>query len=134
MTKTNPISFVTPIIQRCRDFLPRGTGVVTRRPLILQLYALRGEEDEEEKDGEGLEMEAEEWGEFLHLPGEQFFDFDVIRDEIVNETNRLTGNNKGVSDSPITLKIFSPHVLNLTLVDLPGITKVPLLLHSCSHD
>jgi len=108
--------------------------VVTRRPLILQLYALRGEEDEEEKDGEGLEMEAEEWGEFLHLPGEQFFDFDVIRDEIVNETNRLTGNNKGVSDSPITLKIFSPHVLNLTLVDLPGITKVPLLLHSCSHD
>ena len=26
----------------------------------------------------------------------------------------------------IILKIFSPHVLNLTLVDLPGLTKVPI--------
>lgn len=31
---------------------------------------------------------------------------------------------QGISDEPIHLKIFSPHVVNLTLVDLPGITKV----------
>lgn len=33
-----------------RDFLPRGTGIVTRRPLILQLYNtafLRGDESDE---------------------------------------------------------------------------------------
>ena len=35
------------------------------------------------------------------------------------------GSNKGISKVSINLKIFSPHVLNLTLVDLPGITKVP---------
>ncbi|XP_035291717.1 dynamin-1-like protein isoform X3 [Anguilla anguilla] len=38
----------------------------------------------------------------------------------------MSGDNKGISPEPIHLKIFSPHVLNLTLVDLPGITKVPV--------
>ncbi|KAM3845709.1 dynamin-1-like protein isoform 2-T4 [Vipera latastei] len=38
----------------------------------------------------------------------------------------MTGTNKGISPEPLYLKIYSPHVLNLTLVDLPGITKVPV--------
>ena len=42
------------------------------------------------------------------------------------ETDREAGGNKGVSDRQIRLKIFSPNVLNITLVDLPGITKVPV--------
>ncbi|CAJ2644744.1 unnamed protein product [Trifolium pratense] len=42
------------------------------------------------------------------------------------ETDREAGDNKGVSDSQIRLKIFSPNVLDMTLVDLPGITKVPV--------
>lgn len=33
---------------------------------------------------------------------------------------------KGISHDPIHLKIFSPNVVTLTLVDLPGITKVPV--------
>lgn len=70
-------------------------------------------------------VRAEEWGEFLHLPGQRFYNFNDIREEIQRETDRLTGRNKGVSNKSINLKIFSPHVLNLTLVDLPGITKVP---------
>lgn len=64
-----------------------------------------------------------EWGEFLHKPGEKFFDFDKIREEIDRETDRVTGKNKGISDLPINLKIYSPFVLNLTLVDLPGLKK-----------
>ena len=36
------------------------------------------------------------------------------------------GGNKGVSNKQIRLKIFSPNVLDITLVDLPGITKVPV--------
>lgn len=99
-----------------RDFLPRGSGVVTRRPLILQLYCL--------SSPESLASE-EEWGEFLHLPGTKFHDFAEIRNEIQRETDRVTGQNKGLSSKPINLKIYSPYVLNLTLVDLPGITKVP---------
>nr|KAJ0202020.1 hypothetical protein LSAT_V11C600305480 [Lactuca sativa] len=42
------------------------------------------------------------------------------------ETDREAGGNKGVFDKQIRLKILSPNVLDITLVDLPGITKVPV--------
>jgi dynamin 1-like protein len=111
-----------------RDFLPRGSGIVTRRPLVLQLV-----HKEASSSSSGLSSAAlsdgekmEEWGEFLHKPGEVFYNFAKIREEIARETDRLTGKNKGISSQPINLKIVSPHVLNLTLVDLPGMTRVPV--------
>jgi replication fork clamp-binding protein CrfC len=67
-----------------------------------------------------------EWGEFLHLPGEKFFDFNKIRGEIVRDTEAKTGKNAGISPLAINLRIYSPNVLTLTLVDLPGLTKVPV--------
>lgn len=70
--------------------------------------------------------------EFLHLPGQKFFNFAEIRDEIVRETDRLTGSNKGISAKSINLRIYSPFVLNLTMVDLPGITKVGKKLDPCA--
>ncbi|XP_040003204.1 dynamin-1-like protein isoform X2 [Xiphias gladius] len=106
-----------------RDLLPRGTGIVTRRPLILQLVHV-DPGDTRKNDDSG--REGEEWGKFLHTKNKIYTDFDEIRQEIENETERVSGNNKGISDEPIHLKIFSPHVVNLTLVDLPGITKVPV--------
>ncbi|XP_073079372.1 dynamin-1-like protein isoform X10 [Manis javanica] len=121
-----------------RDLLPRGTGVVTRRPLILQLVHV-SPEDQRKTTGEENDpatwknsrhlskgVEAEEWGKFLHTKNKLYMDFDEIRQEIENETERISGSNKGVSPEPIHLKIFSPNVVNLTLVDLPGITKVPV--------
>ncbi|TGO44152.1 hypothetical protein BCON_0586g00020 [Botryotinia convoluta] len=116
-----------------RDFLPRGTGIVTRRPLILQLInrpALaksNGVKDSEELAAGGdKEANADEWGEFLHIPGQKFHDFNKIREEIVKETEAKTGRNAGISPAPINLRIYSPNVLTLTLVDLPGLTKVPV--------
>jgi replication fork clamp-binding protein CrfC len=74
-------------------------------------------------------------------------DFDEVRKEIERDTERVTGCNKGLSNEPILLKVFSPEgdyilhalyqqcayvclpifsVLDLTLVDLPGLTKVPV--------
>ncbi|XVE66630.1 hypothetical protein DITRI_Ditri08aG0093300 [Diplodiscus trichospermus] len=99
-----------------RDFLPRGSDICTRRPLVLQLLQTKRKPDGSE----------EEYGEFLHLPGKRFYDFSEIRREIQAETDREAGGNKGVSDKQIRLKIFSPNVLDITLVDLPGITKVPV--------
>uniref|UniRef100_A0A8C4EHF6 Dynamin-2 n=1 Tax=Dicentrarchus labrax TaxID=13489 RepID=A0A8C4EHF6_DICLA len=90
-----------------RDFLPRGSGIVTRRPLILQLVNNKAE-----------------YAEFLHCKGKKFVDFDEVRSEIEAETDRITGSNKGISPVPINLRVYSPHVLNLTLIDLPGMTKV----------
>ncbi|XP_014899716.1 dynamin-1a isoform X12 [Poecilia latipinna] len=92
-----------------KDFLPRGSGIVTRRPLVLQLM-----------------NSPTEYAEFLHCKGKKFTDFDEVRQEIEAETDRITGANKGISPVPINLRVYSPHVLNLTLVDLPGMTKVPV--------
>lgn len=97
-----------------RDFLPRGSGIVTRRPLILQLVHL---------DFIPPPDRAQEWGEFAHKPGEYFVEFDKIMQEIVDETNRVTGTGKNVSAEPIRLRLWSHEFLNLTLVDLPGLTK-----------
>lgn len=75
-----------------KDFLPRGSGIVTRRPLILQL--ING---------------PAEWGEFLHCKGKKFTNFDEVRKEIEDETDRVTGSNKGISNIPINLRVYSPH-------------------------
>ncbi|GAU32598.1 hypothetical protein TSUD_71460 [Trifolium subterraneum] len=94
-----------------KDFLPRGSGIVTRRPLVLQLH----------KSDEG----TREYAEFLHLPRKRFTDFAAVRKEIQDETDRETGRStKQISTVPIHLSIYSPNVVNLTLIDLPGLTKV----------
>ncbi|CAI9737438.1 dynamin-1-like protein isoform X2 [Octopus vulgaris] len=109
-----------------KDFLPRGSGIVTRRPLVLQLIHIGKAEIEtrrqESTDGEHIE----EWGKFLHTKNKIYGDFEEIRQEIRAETERMTGTNKGISQDAIHLRIYSASVVNLTLVDLPGITKVPV--------
>ncbi len=45
-----------------KDFLPRGTGIVTRRPLLLQLVRLE-------------DPNAREYGEFLHNNREKMYNF-----------------------------------------------------------
>ncbi|XP_023841841.1 dynamin-1-like protein [Salvelinus sp. IW2-2015] len=109
-----------------RDLLPRGTGVVTRRPLILQLVHVDPEDRRKTSEENGVD--GEEWGKFLHTKNKVGYTSMKIRLEMLEaETERVfPGNNKGITDEPIHLKIFSPHVVNLTLVDLPGITKVPV--------
>ncbi|XP_027339991.1 dynamin-related protein 5A isoform X2 [Abrus precatorius] len=93
-----------------KDFLPRGSGIVTRRPLVLQLHK--------------IEEGSREYAEFLHLPRKRFTDFVAVRKEIQDETDRETGRTKQISTVPIHLSIYSPNVVNLTLIDLPGLTKV----------
>ncbi len=119
-----------------RDFLPRGTGIVTRRPLVLQLYntgIARGgrvlpptplSKVNGGRVNSPPSMPEREWGEFLHLPGEKLYNFMDIKEEIMRETERLTGKNCGISNQTMHLRIFSPKVLTLTLMDLPGMTKV----------
>lgn len=108
-----------------RSFLPRGTGIVTRRPLILQLVYCP-KDDREKRSPENGTLNVEEWGTFLHTKNKIFTDFNEIRKEIENETDRMAGSNKGICPEPIILRIYSASVLNLTLVDLPGLTKVPV--------
>lgn len=95
-----------------KSFLPRGAGIVTRCPLVLQL--VHSKEDKED------------YAIFNHNPKTRFTDYKLIRDEIEAETERLAGANKNVCNKPINLKICSNSLLNLTLIDLPGIVKIPV--------
>ena len=93
----------------------KGSGIVTRRPLILQLInrptasssASSSKRNSETNliDADAVETlanakpgstasntDGDEWGEFLHLPGQKFYDFDKIRDEIVRDTNLKCGS------------------------------------------
>ncbi|RWS20291.1 dynamin-2-like protein, partial [Leptotrombidium deliense] len=76
-----------------RDFLPRGSGIVTRCPLVLQL----------------IHSSSEEYGIFLHNQTKKYYNFNEIRDEIQRETDRKIGKNKNVSSDPINLRIYSPN-------------------------
>uniref|UniRef100_A0A0D3CTB4 Dynamin-type G domain-containing protein n=2 Tax=Brassica oleracea var. oleracea TaxID=109376 RepID=A0A0D3CTB4_BRAOL len=93
-----------------KDSLPRGSGIVTRRPLVLKLQTI--------DDG------TREYAEFLHLPRKRFTDFAAVRKEIQDEIDRETGRSKAISSVPIHLSIYSPDVVNLRLIDLPELTKV----------
>ena len=95
-------------------------------------------------------VDDSEWAEFLHAKGKKYENFDDVRKEIENETDRAAGTSKGMSKRPISMRLYSPNgklfeirwfihfkvdflkaeysslVLNLCLIDLPGQTKVPV--------
>jgi dynamin 1-like protein len=165
-----------------KDFLPRGSGVVTRRPLLIQLVKVEPASDPDTQSsgsssgatgaerlkgsggggGGGLNLtgwlsgsggserrrdasppspplpppqppppppEASRsvfWVELLHRPNEKFTSIAAIREEIQAETDRAAGTNKRLVPSALIIKVFSSDVVDLTLIDLPGITKVPV--------
>ncbi|XP_073128400.1 dynamin-related protein 4C [Henckelia pumila] len=91
--------------------LPRGQGICTRVPLIMRLEN------------------------HLHPQPEIYLEFDgrvVPTDEqhisnaIIAATDEIAGNGKGISNTPLTLIVKKNGVPDLTMVDLPGITRVPV--------
>lgn len=93
-----------------KSFLPRGTGIVTRCPLVLQI----------------VNSPDKEYAIFNHSPNRRFTDNKEIREEIQAQTNKLAGESKGICNKSISLKMFSPSFTSLTLIDLPGIVKNPV--------
>ena len=87
--------------------------MVTRRPLELRLNHLYD-------DG------TQPWGVFEEIPNKKFTDFQEVRNQINVLTDKVAGAKKGIVDKPIVLNIFSHTCPDLTLVDLPGITRIPL--------
>jgi len=60
----------------------------------------------------------------LHKPDKVYLDFNEVREEIEKETERKAGTNKGIVPEPVNIKVYSCRVVNLTVVDLPGMVKV----------
>ncbi|KAF9670699.1 hypothetical protein SADUNF_Sadunf13G0095800 [Salix dunnii] len=91
--------------------LPRGDGICTRVPLIVRL-----------KHHPFLVPEI-----FLQYNDKTVpTDEAHIADAINLATDEIAGSGKGISDSELTLVVKKNGVPDLTLVDLPGITRVPV--------
>ncbi|XP_057552432.1 interferon-induced GTP-binding protein Mx2 [Hippopotamus amphibius kiboko] len=89
--------------------LPRGSGIITRCPLVLKLT-----KQECEWRGRISYRKA-----VFHLP-----DPSMVEREIRKAQDIVAGTGVGISHELISLEITSPDVPDLTLIDLPGITRV----------
>uniref|UniRef100_A0ACD5XJ06 Uncharacterized protein n=1 Tax=Avena sativa TaxID=4498 RepID=A0ACD5XJ06_AVESA len=93
--------------------LPRGQGICTRVPLIMRL------QDDPSADAPVLQLE---YSNGRVVPTTEA----KVADAINAATAEIAGSGKGISDAPITLVVRKRGVPDLTLVDLPGITRVPV--------
>ncbi|KAI6684396.1 hypothetical protein NL676_030309 [Syzygium grande] len=94
--------------------LPRGQGICTRVPLIMQLQHRR--------PADSPELHLKFNGKIVNVDDE-----DHVSDAIVSATDEIAGSGKGISNAPLTLVVKKDGVPDLTMVDLPGITRVPVL-------
>ncbi|KAJ1725450.1 mitochondrial dynamin GTPase Msp1 [Coemansia erecta] len=92
-----------------QEFLPKGDNMVTRRPIELTLINTPDTD--------------EEYGEFPQLGLDRIRDFRRIQ-RTLYDLNMSVPESECVSDKPIELRIYSPHVPDLRLVDLPGYIQV----------
>ncbi|EJU04749.1 hypothetical protein DACRYDRAFT_104624 [Dacryopinax primogenitus] len=97
------------------EFLPKGNNMVTRRPIELTLI-----------HSPAKEGNAGEYGEFPALGLGKITDWKEIQKTLV-ELNQAVPAEECVSDKPIDLRIYSPHVPDLTLIDLPGYVQISSL-------
>ncbi|KAH9412217.1 dynamin [Ordospora pajunii] len=92
-----------------RELLPRGVGLVTRCPIVLHIR----------KSIDGVESVQ-----FDHIE-HQVLDFAAAQAEIAKRMAEMCGSNKGISEKPIVVLVRLNGMLEMTLIDLPGLVKVP---------
>ncbi|KAK1144006.1 mitochondrial dynamin GTPase Msp1 [Aspergillus melleus] len=91
------------------EFLPKGSNMVTRRPIELTLI--------------NTPNAQAEYGEFPALGLGKITDFSQIQ-RTLTDLNLAVPERDCVTDDPIQLSIYSPNVPDLSLIDLPGYIQV----------
>lgn len=91
------------------EFLPKGSNMVTRRPIELTLI--------------NTPDSPAEYGEFPALGLGRISDFTQIQ-RTLTDLNLAVPEADCVSDDPIQLNIYSPTVPDLSLIDLPGYIQI----------
>lgn len=91
------------------EFLPKGSNMVTRRPIELTLV--------------NTPDARAEYGEFPALGLGKITDFLQIQ-KTLTDLNLAVPESECVSDDPIQLRIYSPNVPDLSLIDLPGYIQI----------
>ncbi|WFD30767.1 mitochondrial dynamin GTPase Msp1 [Malassezia sp. CBS 17886] len=97
------------------EFLPKGNNMVTRRPIELTLV----HESSDAVRAEGVV----EYAEFPGLGGGPVTDFARVQ-KMLYDMNMAVPQAECVSADPIELHIHSPHVPDLSLIDLPGYVQL----------
>lgn len=108
------------------DILPTGKQMCTRTPLRLELVRVHnGDAPTQVEFGEYRNGTWNpSWSSKISYPSPSQSQQQMISEQIEELTNQLAGDRKDISDQPIYLRVSSPHVTNLSLVDLPGLTAV----------
>ena len=91
------------------EFLPKGSNMVTRRPIELTLV--------------NIPNAKAEYGEFPGLGLGKITDFSQIQ-RTLTDLNLAVPAEQCITDDPIQLSIYSPNVPDLSLIDLPGYIQV----------
>ncbi len=105
------------------DILPTGSNMVTRGPLQLEL--IQTKKDIKASFGEYVDSTWMNLNEInIDFPNPTDEQKSEIRSMINQLTNQYAGNGMNITDNPIYLRIYSPNIPNLSLVDLPGLTMV----------
>jgi dynamin 1-like protein len=89
-------------------------GLVTRCPLELRLVHIPHSQ------------QIKPYAEFEEHKGKKFEDFNVVKEMIVQLTDKAAGKKGNIIKNPIKLTVYSNTCPDLTVIDLPGITRVPL--------
>jgi vacuolar protein sorting-associated protein 1 len=63
---------------------------------------------------------------FEEIPGKTFTDFSKVKAAIEELTDKICGKDKNIVDKAIILKVQSSTSPNLTVIDLPGLTRIAL--------
>ncbi|KAL1246565.1 hypothetical protein QQF64_034610 [Cirrhinus molitorella] len=122
--------------------LPRGSGIVTRCPLELRLkkvpavswkavitYSKKTDESVNLFAGP-IKTSKLAYGKVAQSTHNEkkieFTDPSLVEEHVAAAQNELAGKGVGICDELITLEIMSPDVCDLTLIDLPGIARVPV--------
>ncbi|XP_047965754.1 dynamin-related protein 4C-like [Salvia hispanica] len=91
--------------------LPRGDGICTRVPLIMSLKNHTSPEPQLFLEFNGRTVQTDE---------------ENVVNVINYATQEIAGQGKGISNTPLTLVVKKKGVPDLTMIDLPGITRVPV--------
>jgi vacuolar protein sorting-associated protein 1 len=112
------------------DILPNGKSIVTRTPIHLRLIHTKDskiiyvdffDNTDNQKIISSFQIDATQTSSKDH--NDQLI---PIRDEIMKLTEQRAGRSKNVVDVPIDIRIRSPDVPNLSIIDLPGLTNIAL--------
>jgi replication fork clamp-binding protein CrfC len=105
------------------DILPTGKSMVTRTPLNLDLI-----QTETDMFAEFGKYQNSNWIKTKKIkltnPLPTPLEIEQIHKEIESQTIQKAGSEMNISEEEINLKIYSPFVPNLNLIDLPGLTMV----------